>query len=422
MSFTNTAANLLIRASSIGTQLAIVPFAISTIGQDAYGLWMASGSIAAITVALDLGTLNATFNIAARCRYRKAADLCAYVAARKAACISLVLLGALAIAAWNVDVSSLLNSQQSSESSRQTLLLVCGISLTTLPFSVFNQLRFARLEISRIAPLLILGNLGGLLCALLASRAQTSQHFFLVAALLPALLAQAIVAIHGAIVHVRIPWRSLLAPLNRASMRVKEHGSQFFLVQIAALGSFHIDNLIIARMMSTSQAAEYSLANRYFSIISILLSVYLTTAWSVYAGLARSGHSERLSRVFVRNLTYSVAFAAASAALLYAFKEPFFARWTRSTVSPGSSLMLALGILSVFNAALGNVSVLMNSVGQLRVQVIISAAMLIPNIALSVWMVGQFGPAGTAAASALCAALMLTCYLWYWKFIRRQQL
>jgi len=414
MSLSNTASNLLIRGSSIGAQLALVPIAITTLGPDTYGLWMVATAVAAIATAFDLGTLNAAFNIAARSSNRRAADLCAFAAARRAAGIVAALLLLLTAVVMTIDVSSILNTKQPVGAARLLVLLVCTASLLTLPFAVFNQLSLGRMQASRIAPILILANVGGFIAAWIASQFSASPLLFVACALLPALLAQVHVAMRTLAYDVRLPRRSLRAPLVRARRRIRSQGSPFFVAQIATLGSFHIDNLIIATMLSSAQAAEYSLANRYFSIISILISVYLSTAWPVYAGLARAGDSSALRESFKRNLSFSIAVAVVLAGLLFTVRQPFFEAWTRGTVAPGDDLMLVLGIFSIITAALGNISALFNAIGRLRLQALVTALMLLPNVLLSVLMVREFGVTGTVAASAICASTMLVIYSWHW--------
>ncbi len=419
MSLSNTAANLLIRSSGIGVQLMLVPIAVTTLGKDTYGLWMTAMSLALIASALDLGAMNAVFNISARKRFQLGANLCAVAASRRTLFIVSGLLILLAIVSYSFDVAQLLNTQQPKNSTRALILLVCTISLLTLPFSVFNQLRLGRLEAARIAPALVLGNLGGLVAAWIVSQVSNSPFAFIAAALLPAFLAQVTTALLGFARYTRLPVRCLTAPLICANHRIRAEGSPFFVVQVATLGSFHIDNLIIATMLTSARAAEYSLANRFFSIISIVLSVFLATSWPLYAKLAHNQNSGRLHDAFKRNLLLSVGFAAASALILYALRGTFFQHWTRGTVRPESDLMIALGLFAVVNAAIGNISAVLNATNNIRIQAIVAVAMLLPNVLLSVLLVRQFGPVGTVSASIICAMTMLCIYFWYLKKFRK---
>jgi O-antigen/teichoic acid export membrane protein len=416
MSISNTASNLLIRVSSIGTQLALVPIAITTVGKDAYGLWMVSISIANILIALDLGSMNAAFNIAARNFNHRVVDLCAFAAARRAGKMMLCLFLLTTILVMNLDIATLLHTQQSNIYARTLLLMVCSISLLTVPFAVFNQRRLARLQAFTMAPILILGNLFGLAAAWGVSQIDSSAYFFYAAALLPPMLSQVWIALSLGEKAGSLPKRWLTAPLNRANRRIRKESSHFFVIQIAALGSFNIDNLIIAVMLSSSEAAEFALANRYFSVIAILLSVYLATAWPMYASIMR--HNQvKLMKLFWRNMFLSIAFATTTAAILFSIRRPFFDAWTRGAVLPSTNLMVAFALLSIVNAALGNVSALQNATSQLKVQAIVASFMLMPNLLLSVSLVPHMGSAGTVLASILCAIVMLVIYAysWTWK-------
>jgi O-antigen/teichoic acid export membrane protein len=330
-------------------------------------------------------------------------------------------MASIAAVAMIADVSSLLNTQQSLNTARASVLLVCGLSLLALPFSVFNQLRLGRMQANRVAPALIAGNLCGFFAALAASRLTDSPLAFIASAAWPPVLSQIFVAIRTRVSEARLPSRCTNAPLVRANRRVRLDASPFFVTQLATLGSFHVDNLIISAMLSSSQAAEYSLTNRYFSIISILLSVYLATAWPQYAKLQHLNDRAALHRVFWRNVIGSVVAAVVCSVVLIAVSSPFFRTWTRASVLPDSGLMLAMAAFAIVNAALGNVSVLLSSMGSVRIQAVVSTALLLPNVGLSIVLVREVGVAGPVIASALCASLMLTTYLLYWKRARRGQ-
>jgi O-antigen/teichoic acid export membrane protein len=320
----------------------------------------------------------------------------------------------IATVALSVDVASLLNTGQPLHSARASVLLVCGLALFALPFSVFNQLRLGRMQASKVAPALITGNLCGFFAAFAVSRLTDSPLAFIASAAIPPILSQIFVAARMQISEARLPLHSATAPLTRAQRRVRMDASPFFVAQLATLGGFHADNLIIASLLSSSQAAEYSLTSRYFSIISILLSVYLATAWPQYARLQHLNDQATLHRVFWRNVFASVIVALACSVILIAVSAPFFKTWTRASVQPDSGLMLAMAAFAIVNAALGNISVLLSSMGSVRVQAIVSTAMLLPNVGLSVVLLHQIGMVGPVVASAVCASLMLAAYFLYW--------
>jgi len=77
-----------------------------------------------------------------------------------------------------IDVSSILNTRQPVGAARLLVLLVCTASLLTLPFAVFNQLSLGRMQASRIAPILILANVGGFIAAWIASQFSVAAVLF----------------------------------------------------------------------------------------------------------------------------------------------------------------------------------------------------------------------------------------------------
>lgn len=411
MSISNTASNLMIRGSSIGLQLALVPIALSMIGKDEYGIWMISTSLATILLALDLGLLNTSFNIVARNLNNRIADLCAFAAARYAAVVMVVIFLILFLIISSLNVASLLNSSLQNREVQLLIIGVCGVSLLTMPFSIFNQRLLARMQAAKIAPYIVIGNVSTFILAWLVNEISDSKFLFYIVVLLVPLFFQAWVALNPKISGAHIPRSAIIAPLNRARERIKKQSSAFFSIQIAALGSYNIDVLIVGSMLSSIQAAEFALASRYFSIIAILLTVYLMSAWPIYASISRD-NPERLIKYFSWNLALSILFAAACAIFLLLIQSPFFAIWTKNEIKPEINLMVALAILSVINAALGNFSVIQNAIGRLKIQALVSGLMLLPNFIISIILVNKMGASGPIIASIFCGFVTLTIYMY----------
>ena len=419
MILSNTFANLLIRSSSILAQLGIVPIAMTAIGRDSYGLWMTCASIATLAAALDLGMVNTAFSMAARSRSSKVAELCVFAAARKAAWVAFAVFVILLIAILTVDINKVLHTHATADETRSVLLMVSFMSLAALPFSVLNQLQLGRMKSSSIAPFLVAANLISLPSSYLTSQLTTSIYAFVTSATLPAILGQVVAAFWS--VRKANSFGSFVVnrKLAVADRRVRVEGGQFFLIQLATVGAFHIDSLLIAGMLSTSDVADFSLANRYFSIIAILLSIYLNTAWPAYAKIARQHDGHHLRRVFLGNLVSSIAFASCVSAALFAASNWIFDTWTHAKIQPPASLLLAFVAFSIVNAVLGNISALMNALGLLKLQAKVSLAMLAPNVSLSILFITHWGAAGTVVASVLCSSAMVLIYL---NVLRKQQI
>ncbi len=417
MHFYNSLANFLVRGTSIVSQLVVVPIAIGAIGKSGYGLWMAITSFAAIATTLDLGILNAVFNIAAGNSKKISSEIVAYAAIKNITLIAGALFLLILVIVWGFNINDFLNTGINRLDASLMVIVICGVALFTLPFSVFNQVCLAKLEGPKIAPILIFGNLAIIPIAYTASRITSASWIFVLIILLPGFIAQTSVAIIS-ISSGRYPVTIIFRKLMPATKRIKIQGKQFFLIQIATLGSLHVNNLIIAALLSLSEVAVYSLANRYFSIISILLSVYLGTAWPSYARMAKSADRHKLSHAFRRNLIKSTFFALAIAALLYLFKDPFFKYWTRSTITPSNGLIFAFCIYSIVNAGLGNLSALLNAVGSLKIQAKVALIMLGPNFLLSITLIKIMGAIGAIIASTVCSGLMVIYYMHYWKKIK----
>jgi O-antigen/teichoic acid export membrane protein len=400
-------------------QLGIVPIAMTAIGRDSYGLWMTCASLATIVAAIDLGMVNASFSMAARSRNSRAAELCAYAAARKAARVAFALFVTLLIAVFTVDFAKVLHTHSTAGETRSILLVVSFMSLVALPFSVFNQLQLGRMKASRIAPFLVAANLVSLPSAYLASQLTSSTYAFVASATLPAMLGQVLAAFWSARQGSSFGPLAVSRKLVAADRRIRLEGRQFFLIQLATVGAFHIDSLIIAGLLSTSDVADYSLANRYFSIIAILLSIYLNTAWPAYAMIMRQSDGVRLRRVFLGNLVSSIVFASCCSAALFAASNYVFEMWTHAKIEPSAYLLLAFVAFSIVNAALGNICALMNSLGLLKLQAKVSLAMLAPNIGLSILFVTHWGAVGTVVASVLCSLAMVLIYL---NVLRKQKI
>jgi O-antigen/teichoic acid export membrane protein len=181
-------------------------------------------------------------------------------------------------------------------------------------------------------------------------------------------------------------------------------GSQFFVVQIIGIVLFTTDNLIISHLYSPQSVTPYTIAHKYFGIITRVFGIVAMPFWSAYtdaytqndwAWIKRTNLG--LKRIWRIMALGSVVMLVASP-LVYKIWVPEVERsiyWLLSVLMWAYVLILSYGSIYVM---------FVNGIGKVRLQVVSSLIGGILNIPLSIFFTTTLGlgTAGIILATIVC--------------------
>lgn len=399
----------LARAIGFLTTLITVPLAIGYLGAERYGLWMTITSLIAMVGFLDLGIGNGLIGAIAEAqarndreearRYVSAASLVLFV-------ICAMLLGLFALGYPWLPWQRLLNVKDVSaahDGAMAAAALVTCFALG-LPLSLVWRIHTGFQEGFEAALWGIAGSLVSLIGVVLMIVLRKSLPWLVAASAAGPLLAA---LANGVVLSLRRPWlRPRLSSITGdAVRRVFGQGMLFFALQLAMVVGYQSDNYVINQVLGPEQVTQYAVPLRLFNLAPLLLNLALGPLWPAYAEAAARGDADWVRRTLNRSVKLALLVTGPPALILVLFGAPIMHLWVGGKVVPTFQLLLALGLLSVIMAVSEALSMFMNGLHVVRLQVICSWIMAVANIGLKIVLTGEIGVSGVAYATVVAQVL-----------------
>lgn len=304
------------RIGSIGVLLLTVPIAQAALGPERFGMWMVISSIGAVMAFADLGIGNGIINLVAAASGRDDITTLRTIASSAFLVlggIALVLAFSVTIAYPLLDWASVfrVTSRQAVDEAGPSILLFVLCFAIGLPASVGPKMQIG-LQQSYIANLWIGG--GGMLSliAVLVALWSGAGVPMLVLAMFGsqqlALLGNTLLFFAGR--RDLAPARGFISlPVIRRLFRL---GISFFALQFVAVIVFRLDALFVTQFFGPAEAGIYATIERIFSMVAMLVGLYLAPLWPAYGEAASRGDY----RWIIRTLRRSTLVAAGGSAVM----------------------------------------------------------------------------------------------------------
>ena len=150
---------------------------------------------------------------------------------------------------------------------------------------------------------------------------------------------------------------------------VHREGSQFFLLQLAAVLAYAIDLPLISSLRGSDEAGHYAIVQRVFSIIPMTLSLIWAPLWPVYRHAITANHLSWAFKTLRRASVGAVALAAAAGVLLALLFEPLTRLWTHREIEADWVLLSGFVGWCILEAAGTAMATFLNAAGILGFQV-----------------------------------------------------
>jgi len=398
---------------SVGVMLVTVPLTLHYLGPERYGMWLIMSSFIGMLSFADLGIGNGVLNAVAAAHGRDdSAALREAISSGLVALlgIALVLAAAFAIAWPHIAWERLFNVTNpgavAEAAPAMAVFAVCF--LLAIPLGVVQRVQtglqqgfvanlwqgagsilslvgvLAAIGAQAGLPWLVLAFMGG---PVLASVANTISYFVRSPAITPSRHA-----------------------VKRGAMReVVQTGALFLVLQLAAAIAYNVAPLVIAQTLGAAAVPQYSVPERLFALISMIVSMALQPLWPAYREAIMRGDSAWVRRTLKLSLKVATGVAAAMALPLVLLFPTILHLWVGSALAPPLALIIGLGVWKVIEAAGTALAMFLNGAQVVKVQVIcsvVNAILCAGGIAL---LIGKFGisvvPWTTALAYTVSALL-----------------
>lgn len=386
--------------------LLLVPVTIDYLSVETYGIWLTISSVLSIISLLDIGLGNGLRN-----KFSEAVSQNDHKLARSYVSTSYVLFSAIqlillllfALLIYNIPLlKSIGNGIDSHQLQAVALITVTAISIKLVLDNVSTVL-IALQQVGLANLLSLSGNALVLIGTYwLASFGKGSLVYLAavtVSCPLVVLAVSSLLLYRGRLK----AYRPALAYVKKEHIgRLISLGYRFFFIQIAVVILFYSDNLIITRLFGTAEVTVYTIAFRYFNIISAAFAIVVSPYWPAFteAYVKQDMHwvkatYRRLQRLWVLLLL--------TVSGMVVFSGWFYKFWLTDRVDVPFTLSLCMGLLVLTTCWNNITSTLLNGIGKIQMQLYYSLGSAVVNIPLSVFFARtmKMGTAGVALATAV---------------------
>lgn len=196
----------------------------------------------------------------------------------------------------------------------------------------------------------------------------------------------------------RPDWKLIKKDSLHLLMRV---GGGFLVLQISVAIVFSSDAIIIAKVLGASEVMNYSVPEKLFSIISLIIATSIMPLWPAYGEALARGDVSWITRTLRRSATMAAMFALISALLLVMAAPKLIALWVGDKVVVGLPLLLSMALWRILEGTGFAFGMFLNGCGIIRFQVISSCLMAFCAIALKPMLVSKIGIAGAPLVTAV---------------------
>jgi O-antigen/teichoic acid export membrane protein len=395
----SSAAAIAARIVSLAISLVTVPLTLKYLGLERYGMWMTISSVVAMFSFADLGMSNGLINLVAYASGRDDRDAIRHAVASAfwmLSMIAFILLVSMASIYSYIPWSRIFNVNSAvavRESGPAVMVLVTCFAVN-LPLGIVASIQNG-LQNGFVTN--IWNAIGSLisLCILLVAIHHHAGLPILVFGLSGATVLASILNA-GQLFFIEHPW--MLPRLHffskKTSLLLMQTGLMFFCMQVATALGYQSDNLVIAHLMGAQCVAGYAVPSRLFNIYLLTIGIITSPMWPAYAHALAGGDIQWIRRTFKSTVIGVVILTCVAMLVLVFFTNVILSLWVGPGIRVTFALSVTFAIRCILSAYLQPLSFLLNGIGKLKAQAIISILMSIINLALSILFVRHFGIIG----------------------------
>jgi O-antigen/teichoic acid export membrane protein len=400
----STLASVAAKLISISAALISVPLTLHYLGAERYGMWMTMSSFIAILSFADLGMGNGLLNLISSANGKDdRAAIQRYVSSGfgMLSLIAAVILAGFWISYSFVPWERLFNVRSPlAEAEAGPAIAVFAVCFAlSIPAAIVQKVQIG-LQNSFVASMWQgLGSLLALAGVLVATHLQLGLPW-LVFAFVGAPLVAAIgnSLLYFTVLHPDIAPTSAGFSSSVAHSTARS-GLLFLLLQVVAAASFSSDPLVISHLLGPAAVAQYSVPERMFSVIGMVIAMGLSPLWPAYGeAISRADHAW-VKTAFIRSLSIAMGMAA-TGAFLVALAGPALLRlWVGPSIHATPLLLIGFAIWKVIESGGNSVAMLLNGAHVVRFQLIVSTITGVAVLALKFLLVKHIGIPGTVFAT-----------------------
>jgi O-antigen/teichoic acid export membrane protein len=384
------------RAVQVSTSLITIPLTIHYLGNERFGLWMTISSVLAMANFADFGIGNGVLNTVADAfgkndydRIRAAISSGFVVLTAIGLLLLALFVSTLAWVSW-ADVFRVVSTQARAEATPALMVFACCFALN-IPLDLVQRAQLGLQEGFRMNLWQVCGSFAALAGVIIGIHMHAGLPL-LVAALAGAPVAAVALNTFHFFVVSRPDLRPRVHFVSRQTIaRIISFGTLFFVLQLVAAVAFSADNFIIARTLGASSVPDYSIPQRMFSLISLMVVMLVTPLWPAYGEAIARGDTSWVRRTLRRSVTFVFAFAVVASLAMLLMAHRLLAWWIGPRLSPPFVLLLGLALWTVVDCCGNTIAMFLNGASIMRFQIIVASIFGVSCLAVKVYLTRRYG-------------------------------
>lgn len=407
------------RVVQVGASLITIPLTIHYLGNERFGLWMTISSVLAMANFADFGIGNGVLNTVA-----DASGKNDYARIRGAissgfavlSAIGLLLLVAFALSfAWVnwADLFRVASSQARSETAPALLVFALCFALN-IPLDLVQRVQLGLQQGFRMYVWQVCGSVTGLGGVIIGIRLHASLPV-LVAALAGApVIATAFNNFHFFVISRPDLRPQIRGVSNQAISQILSFGTLFFILQLVAAIAFSSDNVIIARTLGAASVPEYSIPQRMFSLVSMMVIMMVTPLWPAYGEAISRGDVSWVRRTLGRSLLLVLGFASIGSGVTLLIAHRVLSWWIGPQISTPFLLLLGLALWTIVDSCGNTLAMFLNGASIMRFQIVIASIFGITCVATKIYVTKRYGIVAVPWATLVtyCSIVAVSCAIY----------
>lgn len=382
----NILASFLIKGWSVGMQLLLVPLTLHCLGAYKNGLWLTVSSMLLWIDNLDIGLGNGMRNRLAECIACKQTDEAKKVVASTLFMLIVIVVPLcflINVLVANIDLYSILNVDKNIVKDLDTILYFTIIVVCLTFIFKFIGNFYMGLQLPAINNMLVA--LGHTLTVLGISVAYSMNCDSLLIISLIYTLSPLCIYIIGYVVTFYGKYSALRPRKANVKVRMMKDllniGIKFFVLQIVGVILFLSSNILISRLFSPELVTPYQIAYKYSSVALLLFTIICTPFWTATTDAYKHGDKEWMMRS-KRMLDRLLVIISVILLMMLVIAKPVFSLWIGNSIKIPFSMTAWVSVYVFILIFSLRYSYILNGLGALRLQLIvtvIAAILFIPT-------------------------------------------
>lgn len=183
-------------------------------------------------------------------------------------------------------------------------------------------------------------------------------------------------------------------------------GGSFFVVQIAVLLIFTVDNYIILQLLGTDQVSVYNIVFKLFSIFTIAFGIVISPLWSAFTEANAKNDFSWMKTTLKKLNLFFIVVVIGLLIMLFVY-QPILDIWlpAKNRIVPSFDLILALSIFVVISIWNNIYSFFLNGLGIVKMQMRTAVLGAILNVPLAIFCIKYLGLGLSGVVYAMCISL-----------------